>query len=62
MTIAKYSVYYVNKMGEEKQIDLDSIVGITVDGFMLEHPDCEFIISFVRNESLENENKKGGND
>jgi hypothetical protein len=54
--IAKYSIYYINKMGEEKQIDLDSIVGITADEFMLEHPDCEYIISFVRNESLENEN------
>jgi hypothetical protein len=56
--IAKYSIYYINKMGEEKQIDLDSIVGITADEFMLEHPDCEFIISFVKNEKIE----KGGND
>jgi hypothetical protein len=48
--IAKYSIYYINKMGEEKRIDLDDIVGITADRFMKEHPDCEFIITTVCNE------------
>jgi hypothetical protein len=47
--IAKYSIYYVNKMGEKKQIDLDDIVGITADLFFKEHPDCEYIVTTVRN-------------